>query len=80
MRVCVLANIHVPGLSVATTSTCTTKLEHFDEVRTRGKRNFKSEFFEMVFQLLEKITIYTVLKKLEYQIFRETTLSNAGFL
>ena len=56
MRVCILADL--PGLSVATTSTCTSKLEPFDEIRTRGKSNFESKFFEMVFQLLEEIIIY----------------------
>ena len=53
MRVCEMADI--TGRSVATTSTYTTKLEHFDEIRTRGKCNFENEFLEMVFQLLEKI-------------------------
>ena len=27
----------------------------FDEVRTRGKRNFGNEYLEMVFQLLKEI-------------------------
>ena len=48
MRVCVLADL--PGRSVPTTSTCTTKLERFDrKIRTRGKRNFEKELLEMVF-------------------------------
>ena len=56
MRVCVLADL--PGRSVATTSTYTTKLERLDEIGTRGKRNFESEFLGMVFQLLGEIIIY----------------------
>ena len=48
MRVCALADL--PGRSVATTNTCTTKLEHFDEIRIHGKSNFEDEFLEMVFQ------------------------------
>ena len=56
MRLCILADL--PGRSVNTTSTCTTKLERFDEIRTRSKSFFKNEFLEMVFQLLEKIIIY----------------------
>ena len=46
MRVCVLANL--PGRSVATTSMGRMKLERFDKIRTRGKRNFENEFLEMV--------------------------------
>ena len=56
MRVFVLADL--PGRSVATTSTCMTKLERFDAIRTRGKSNFKNEFLEMLFQLLEETIIY----------------------
>ena len=57
MRVCVLADL--PGRSVATTSTCMTKLERFDgKIRTRGKSNFEKELLEMVFQLLEEINIH----------------------
>ena len=59
--------------SVAIASTCTKKLECFDEIGTRAKCNFEHEFLEMVFQLLEEIIIY--LKKLERQIFRETTVN-----
>ena len=55
MRVCVLADL--PGRSVATTSTCTTKLERFDEIRTRSKSNFENEFLEMVFQFLGETII-----------------------
>ena len=57
MRVRVLADL--PGHSMATTSMYmyTTKLERFDEIRTR-KGNFESKFLEMVFQLLEEIFIY----------------------
>ena len=56
MRVWVLADLQCS--SVATTSTCTTKLERFDEIRTRGISNFKSEYLEMAFQLLGEIIIY----------------------
>ena len=47
MRVCVMADL--PGRSVAIISTCTMKLEHFDEIRTRGKSNFENKFLEMVY-------------------------------
>ena len=47
MRASVLADL--PSHSVATTSTCTKKLEPFDEMRTRAKSNFENEFLEMVF-------------------------------
>ena len=53
MRLCVLADL--PGRSVATTNTCTTKLERFDEIRTRNKSNLENEFLEMV---LGEIIIY----------------------
>ena len=33
------------------------KPERFDEIRTRGKHNFKNKFLEMVFMLLEEIII-----------------------
>ena len=33
------------------------KLEHFDEIRTHGKRKFENEFLEMVFQLLEEYLV-----------------------
>ena len=56
MRVCILADS--PGRLVATTSTCTAKLERFDEIGTHGKSNFENEFLEMVFQLLEEIIVY----------------------
>ena len=46
------------GHSVAITSTCTMKLERFDEIGTRGNRNFENEFLEIVFQFLEGIIIY----------------------
>ena len=48
----------LPGRSVAITSTCTMKLERFDEIRTRGKYNFENEFLETVSQLLGRIIIY----------------------
>ena len=47
MRVYVLADLS--GHSIATTSTCTTKLERFDETRTHGENNFENEFLKMVF-------------------------------
>ena len=56
MRVSVLADL--PGHSIATTVTYTTKLECFDKIRTRGKSNFENEFLETVSQLLEDIIIY----------------------
>ena len=56
MRVSVLTDL--PGHSIATTSTYTTKLERFDEIRTRGQSNFEKEFLEIAFQLLEEIIIY----------------------
>ena len=56
---CVLAYwLTYQGRSVATTSTCTTKLERFDEITTRGKNYFESEFLETVFQLFEEIIVY----------------------
>ena len=55
MRVCVLTNL--TARSVGTTRKCGMKLERFNEIRTSGKCNFENEFLEMVFQLLEKITI-----------------------
>ena len=54
MRVCVMAGL--PGRSVATTSTCTTKWEHFDEIRTHGKRKFQKRILEMV-KLFKEIII-----------------------
>ena len=41
---CVREKADFPGPSVAITSTYTMKLERFDEIRTRGKRNFENEF------------------------------------
>ena len=55
MHVCKMADL--PGRSVAITSTCTTILECFDEIRTLGKYNFENEFLEGVSQLLEGIII-----------------------
>ena len=46
MRVSALADL--PGRSVATTSTYMTKLERFDEIKTRGKSNFENKFLEIV--------------------------------
>ena len=56
MRLCILADL--PGRSVATASTCMMKFKRFDEIKTRSKSNFKNEFLEMVFQLLEETIIY----------------------
>ena len=56
MHVCEMAVL--PCRSIAITSTCTTKLKCFNEIRTRGKYNFKNEFLEMVSQFLEGIIIY----------------------
>ena len=63
MFVCVLVDllgvlVDLLGLLVATTNMCTTKLDRFDEIRTQSKCNFKNEFLEMFFQLLEEIIIY----------------------
>ena len=58
MCVCEMNDLPVPGRLIAITSTGTKKLKLFDEIRTLGKRNFKSEFLEKVFQLLEEIIIY----------------------
>ena len=55
---CVCEMVDLPGCSVAITSMCTTKLEHFVEYRTCGRRNFDNKFLEMVFQLLQEIIIY----------------------
>ena len=46
---CVCEKADSPGPSVAITCAYTTKLERFDEIRTRGKRNFENELLEMVF-------------------------------
>ena len=48
----------LPGDSVAITSTCMTKSEHFDEIRTNGKRNSGGKFFANGFQFLEEIIFY----------------------
>ena len=34
------------------------KLEHFDEVGKRGKRNFENKFFEIFCQILQERIIY----------------------
>ena len=47
MRVCILADL--PSRSVATTSTCMTKLEPFDKITTRDRSNFENKLLEMVF-------------------------------
>ena len=56
MHVCEMYDI--PGRSVAISSTCTTNLERFDEIRTRCKYDFEIEFLEMVSHLLGGIIIY----------------------
>ena len=48
----------LPGHMVAITSTCTMKLERFDEIRTRSKCNFENELLEMGSQLLTLRDIY----------------------
>ena len=48
----------LPGHLVAMTSMYTKKSGRFDEIGIHGKRNFKKDFLEMVFQLLEEIIIY----------------------
>ena len=51
--------VDLEGHLVAITSTtCTKKLEFFDEIRTRGKCNLKKEFIRKFFQLLEELIIY----------------------
>ena len=64
----------LPGPSVAITSMHMTKLERFDEIGKRGKRNFENEFLEMFCQILQEIIIFVT--KLESRIFRETTLKS----
>ena len=44
--------------SVATTSTCPTNLEAFDEIKTRSKGNSQNKLLGNVFKFLEDITIY----------------------
>ena len=68
MRVSVLTDL--PGRSVATTSAYTTKLESFDEIRTRGKSNFESELLELATLSAFRRNNY-LLTKLEHQMFRE---------
>ena len=53
MRVCEMADL--PGHLVGITSTCTTKLERFNKIKTCGKRYFENEILEMVFQLVEEM-------------------------
>ena len=48
----------LPGRLVAFNNTCTTKLEHFGEIRTRGRSNFGEKILGMVFKLLKEIIIY----------------------
>ena len=67
MRICVLADL--PGRSVATTSTYTTKLERFDEIRTPAKVVSKVNFSDGFSAFRRNNYLLT---KLEHQIFRET--------
>ena len=50
----------LPDHSIAITSTCTTKLERFDEIGTLDKRDYiyGNEFLEIYFRFLEDIIIY----------------------
>ena len=48
----------LPDRSIAPTSTCTSKLERFEEIRTRGKNNLENKLLEMVSHLLEEIIIH----------------------
>ena len=47
MCVCEMAD--VPVCLIATTSTCTMKLERFDKIRTPDKRNFENKFLRLFF-------------------------------
>ena len=57
MRVSVLANLCTRPLYSYRQHVCD-ELECFDEIRTRGKSNFKNEVLEVVFQLLVEVIIY----------------------
>ena len=64
----VLADL--PGCSVATTSTCTAKLECLDKIRTCGRSCFENEFLEEFFSAFQRNNY--LLTNLKYQIFRQT--------
>ena len=49
--------VDLSGHLVAITSTCTTKLERFDEIGIQDKRNFKRKLLEMFYWLFEEIAI-----------------------
>ena len=70
MRVSVLADLQ--GRLIVTTSTYMTKLEYFDEIRTRGKSNFENQLLEMVSGLSRRNNYLSM--KLEHRIFRESTV------
>ena len=67
MYVCEIADL--PGHLVAITSTCTTKSERLDEIRTHGK-HFQKQIFRDGFSAFRRNNC--LLMKLESQIFRET--------
>ena len=60
----------LPGHSVAITSMCTVKLEHFAKIGTGGKRNFGNQFLRW-FSFFGRNN-YLVMK-LDRQVFREIT-------
>ena len=68
---CVCKMTDLPGRSVAFTSMCTTKLEHFGEIKTHGKSNFENGF-KNGFSSFRKNNY--LLTKLELGVFRETTV------
>ena len=59
----------LPGHSVAITSVCAMKLERFDEIGIRGKRNFANERLEIVFSVFGRNNYF--LTKLDGQILGE---------
>ena len=69
---CACETADLPGHSVPITSTCTTKLERLDEIRTCGKSNLENKFLDTVSQLLEELIIFSrnwsieFLEKLRY--------------
>ena len=72
MRVSVLADL--PGHSIATTSTYTTKLERFDKIRTHNKVISKTNFRDSFSAFRRNNYLLT---KLEHKIFRETMVVTA---
>ena len=51
-------NADLPGRLVAVTSMRTAKLECFDEIGKRGKRNFENKFLVMFCQILQERIFY----------------------